>query len=71
MKHMNNLKFIEATNKGHPRPAQPALTVSAPIPLSRETSAVADPALTVSALILAAPGGSMEPDTVGGERKQK
>jgi hypothetical protein len=54
MKHMNNLKFIEATNESHPRPARPAS-----IPLTREAEAIGGPTL-----ILAASGGLMEADTV-------
>jgi hypothetical protein len=47
---MNNLKFIEATNERHPRPARPAS-----IPLSR---------LTVSASIEPPGAASISADTV-------
>jgi hypothetical protein len=68
---MNNLKFIEATNESHPRPARPAS-----IPLTREAEAIGDPTLILAASggLMEADtvrGGSMEADPVGGERTQK
>jgi hypothetical protein len=59
---MNNLKFIEATNGGHPWP-----TVSAAIALSRELGAVADPFFAVPD---AGEASSIAVDRVD-ERKQK